>query len=551
MVLTGQPVLILKEGTERRKGRDAQTSNIAACVAVAEAVKTTLGPRGSDKLLIDSLGDITITNDGATILDEIDIQHPAAKMLVQVAKTQDQEVGDGTTSSVVIAGELLKRAEKLLKQNIHPNIIIKGYKMAAQKAAEYLNDISKPVGFDDEQLLQQIAATSLNSKSVGTAKELIAKMAVTAVKNVFDPETGIVDIDLITIIQKQGKSLDESEIINGVVIDKEVVNAKMPKEIKNAKIALINKALEIKKTEFDAKIQISDATMMTAFIDQEHEMLREMVDKIAQTGANVVFCQKGIDDLAQHFLAKKGILAVRRVKKSDMEKLSKATGARIVTDLDDLSSEDLGVASVKEVKIGDDKLIYVDECQDPKAMSIVLRGATKYVTDEAERSLNDALNVIADILEDGRALPGGGATEMNLAKNLRDYAASFQGREQLAIQTFAEALEAIPKVLAENAGLDSIDILVKLRNAHQEGKTSVGLEVFSGEISDMFERGVIEPYKVKIQALRSASEAAELILRIDDVIAAKGGSEGAGAPGGGMPPGMGGMCGMGGMPGMY
>jgi chaperonin GroEL (HSP60 family) len=475
-----------------------------------------------DKLLVDSLGDVVITNDGATILDEIDVQHPAAKMLVQVAKVQDQEVGDGTTTSVIVAGELLKRAEKLLDQKIHPTVIIGGFKLASDKCTDILQGIANKVDPEDDESLKSIARTSLNSKSVGGAKELLSSMAVDATRAV------------------------DSELIRGLVIDKEVVNNRMPDSVENPKIALIDVALEIKKTEFDAKIRITEASMMDAFLDQEQNMIQEMVDQIKGAEATVVMCQKGIDDLAQHFLAKEGIMAIRRVKKSDMEKLSRATGAKVVTNLKDLSSEDLGTAGiVEEVQIGDEKLMYVRDCPNPKSVSIVLRGGTKYVTDEAERALHDALCVVRDVLEDGWAVAGAGSPEVELHKGLKEFAGTVKGREQMAVDAFADAVEIIPRTLAENAGLDSIDVLVELRAAHEKGNTNTGINVDTGKNVDAFKAGIIEPLRVKRQALRSAREAAELILRIDDVIQSK--SMG-GAPGG-MPPGMGGMPpGMGGMP---
>jgi thermosome len=547
MQLGGQPVIILKEGTERSRGRDAQRNNIAAAIAVADAVRSALGPRGMDKLLVDSLGDVVITNDGATILDEIDVQHPAAKMLVQVAKVQDQEVGDGTTTSVIVAGELLKRAEKLLDQKIHPTVIIAGFKLAADKAADILQNIANKIDPTDDTSLKSIARTSLNSKATGGAKDLMAEIAVKATKAVM--EEGKVDIDLISVIQKQGKGLTDSELVQGVVIDKEVVNSRMPSSVESPKIALIDLALEIKKTEFDAKIRITEASMMDAFLDQEQTMIQEMTDSIRGAGASVVFCQKGIDDLAQHFLAKEGIMAIRRVKKSDMEKLSKATGARVVTNIKDLTSEDLGSAGlVEETQIGDDKLIYVKDCPNPKSVSIVLRGGTKYVTDEAERALHDALCVVRDVLEDGWAVAGAGSPEIELHKGLKAYAGTVKGREQMAVDAFADAVEIIPRTLAENAGLDSIDVLVELRAAHDKGNTNIGINVLTSKNVDAFEAGIIEPLRVKRQALRSAREAAELILRIDDVIQSKsmGGPPGGMPPGGmgGMPPGMGGMGGM-------
>ncbi|MFX0207624.1 MAG: thermosome subunit beta, partial [Candidatus Hodarchaeota archaeon] len=532
MQLGGQPVIVLKEGTERSRGRDALRNNIQAAIAVADSVRSALGPRGLDKLLVDSLGDVVITNDGATILDEIDVQHPAAKLLVQVAKTQDQEVGDGTTTSVIVAGELLKRAEKLLDRKIHPTVIIEGFKLASDKSTEILKSIANKIDPDNKAHLINVARTSLNSKATGGAKDLMAEIAVDATKAVM--EEGKVDIDLISVIQKQGKGLHDSELVQGVVIDKEVVNSRMPSSVTTAKIALIDLALEIKKTEFDAKIRITDASMMDAFLDQEQSMIREMVDKIKNSDANVVLCQKGIDDLAQHFLAKEGIMAVRRVKKSDMEKLSKATGAQIVTNIKDLSSADLGNAGlVEEVQIGDEKLIYIKECANPKSVSVVLRGGTKYVTDEAERALHDALCVVRDVLEDGWAVAGAGSPEIELHKGLKDYAGTIKGREQMAVDAFADAVEIVPRTLAENAGLDSIDVLVELRAAHDKGNKNIGINVDTGKNVDAFEAGIIEPLRVKRQALRSAREAAELILRIDDVIASKSLGEG-GPP---MPPG--------------
>lgn len=545
MQLGGQPVIILKEGTERSRGRDALRNNIQAAIAVADSVRSALGPRGLDKLLVDSLGDVVITNDGATILDEIDVQHPAAKLLVQVAKTQDQEVGDGTTTSVIVAGELLKRAEKLLDRKIHPTVIISGFKLASDKCTEILKQIATKIDPNNEDHLRNVAKTSLNSKSTGGAKDIMAEMAVKASKAVM--EEGKVDIDMISIIQKQGKGLNDSELVQGVVIDKEVVNNRMPTSVKAAKIALIDLALEIKKTEFDAKIRITEASMMDAFLDQEQTMIKEMADKIQEAGATVVLCQKGIDDLAQHFLAKEGIMAVRRVKKSDMEKLSKATGARIVTNIKDLGTGDLGDAGlVEEVQIGDEKLIYIRECANPKSVSIVLRGGTKYVTDEGERALHDALCVVRDVLEDGWAVAGAGSPEIELHKSLKEYAGTIKGREQMAVDAFADAVEIIPRTLAENAGLDSINVLVELRAAHEKGNINIGINVDTGKNVDAFEAGIIEPLRVKRQALRSAREAAELILRIDDVIASKSMGEGppGGMPPGGMPPGMGGMGGM-------
>jgi len=552
--MTGTPVIILKEGTERTRGKDAQRNNIMAGRAVADAVRTALGPRGMDKLLVDSIGDVVITNDGATILDEIEVQHPAAKMLVQVAKTQDDDVGDGTTTAVVIAGELLKRAEALIDKKIHPTIIVKGYKKASDEAEKILERIAEPVDINNDDELMKIARTALNSKAVGGARDHFAKIAVDACKSIREDDR-TVDIDLASIIQKQGKALTDTEFIKGVVIDKEVVHPRMPLKVVNAKIALLNAALEIKKTEFDAKIRISDPTTVQAFIDEEHSMLKEMVTKVKEAGANVLICQKGIDDLTQHYLAQENILAVRRVKKSDMEKLAKSTGGRIISTIEELGPEDIGTAGlVSEKKIGDEKLLYIEECPTPKAVSIVIRGGSKYVTDEAERAIHDGLCVVRDVIQDGRAVAGGGAPEIELAIRLREYSERISGREQLAIEAFADSLEIIPKTLAENGGLDSIDILAQLKEGHKTDRNPrIGVDVLAGKTGDLKDLGVIEPLGVKIQAIRSASEAAELILRIDDVIASKElKGEGGMPPGaGGMPPGAGGMPpGMGGMGGM-
>ena len=522
--LAGQPILILKEGTTRRRGREAQRNNITAARIVAEVLKTTLGPRGMDKMLVDSLGDVTITNDGATILKEIEVEHPAAKMMVEVAKAQDNEVGDGTTTAVVLAGELLYRAEELLDQNIHPTVIVSGFKKAAQKAKEILEKVSKPVDLEDRETLKKIAITSMASKAVGNAREHLAEIAIDAVKQIVEKRGDklVADIDNVQIIKKEGKSLLDTELVKGVVIDKEVLHPGMPKRVENAKIALLNCPLEVEKTEFDAEIRIRDPSQMKAFLDKEAQMLKEMVEKIKRTGANVVFCQKGIDDVAQHFLAKEGILAVRRVKKSDMEKLARATGGRIVTNLDDLSEKDLGKAGlVEERKVGEDKMVFVEDCENPKSVAILIRAGLERLVDEAERALHDSLSVIADIVKNNRIVAGGGAVEMEIARGLDDYAATVGGREQIAIKAFAKAVEAIPKTLAENAGLDPVDIMVALRAAHKEpGKESYGVDVFTGDIVDMYEKGVIEPMSVKEQAIKSAAEVASMILRIDDVIAA-------------------------------
>jgi thermosome len=520
------PVLILKEGTSRTTGREAQRNNIMAAKIIAETVKTTLGPKGMDKMLVNSFGDVSITNDGATILKELDVQHPAAKMLVEVAKAQDNEVGDGTTTAAVLAGELLAKAETLLDQNIHPTVIIEGFKKASEKAQEVLEKMALPISINDDDRLIDIAVTSMGSKGITVAKEHFAKLAVEAVKQVAEEKDGKLkaDIDLIKILKKHGKSLDETELVKGMVIDKEVAHPQMPKFVKDAKIALLNAKLEIEKTEFDAKINIESPEQMKLFLDEEERMLKEMVDKIADVGANVVLCEKGIDDVALHFLAKRGILAVKNLTRSDMEKLARATGGKIIASVKDLTPDVLGEAKVvEEVKIGEDKLVYIRECKNPKAVTIVIRGGTEHVVDEAEHSLHDALCVVRNAIEDGKIVPGGGAPEAEVAKQLRDYAVKVGGREQLAIEAFADAIESIPLTLAENAGLDPIDIMVALRAKHESAATpSYGIDVFSGKVMDMLELKVVEPLRVKQQVIKSATEAANMILKIDDLIAAKG-----------------------------
>ncbi len=520
----GQPILILKEGTGRRRGREAQRNNIMAAQIIGEVLRSTLGPRGMDKMLIDSLGDITITNDGAAILDEVDVEHPAAKMMVEVAKTQDDMVGDGTTTAVVFAGELLKRAEELTDQNIHPLIVVSGYRKAALKAVETLNKIGIPVDINNRSILRKVALTSMGSKAVGAAKEVLADIAIDAVKQISEQrgDKWIADIDNIQIIKKEGKSLFDSQLVHGIIVDKEVVHVGMPKTIKKAKIALLDSPLEVEKTEFSAEIRIKDPTQMQAFLDQETRMIQKMVKKITASGANVLFCQKGIDDMAQHFLSKKGVLTARRVKQSDMEKLSRATGGTIVTNFDDLKPMDLGKAGiVEERKVGDDQMIFVEECKKPKSVAILIRAGLERMVDEAERAMNDALSVVSDVIENNKIVPGGGAIEAEVAKVIRSYAKKIGGREQLAIEAFADSLEVIPKALAENAGLEPIDILVGLRSAHEKPRGSLmGVDVFTGEIANMRSKGVIEPLAVKVQAIKSASEAASMILRIDDVIAA-------------------------------
>ncbi|HDD63736.1 MAG TPA: thermosome subunit [Thermoprotei archaeon] len=520
----GVPVLILKEGTTRTFGREAIRQNIMIAKAISETIKTTLGPKGMDKMLIDSLGDITISNDGATILDEIDVQHPIAKLLVEISKAQDDEVGDGTTTTVVLAGELLKEAERLLLKNIHPTVIVSGYKKALEKAKEVLKSIAIKVDRDDDESLKKVAMTAMHGKAVAGVREYLAEIAVKAVKQITEKRGDriVADTGYIQMTKKQGGSMFDTQLVYGVIIDKEVVHPGMPKRIENAKIALLDTPLEIEKTEIDAEIRIHDPSQMQAFIEEEERLLRDMVMKIKKAGANVVFCQKGIDDIAQHYLAKEGILAVRRVKKSDMEKLARATGARIVTKVEDLTEKDLGYAKlVEERKIAEERMVFVEGCKDPKAVSILIRGGLEKVVDEVERSLNDALRVVADVIEEPCILPGGGAPEAEIAKVLRDYAAKVGGREQLAIEAFANAVEVTPKTLAENSGLDAIETLMKLRKKHKEKDGwKYGVNVFTGEIEDMLKLGVVEPLVVKTQALKSATEASAMILRIDDIIAA-------------------------------
>jgi thermosome len=547
-MLTGQtPILVLKEGTKREKGRGALSNNIQAAKAIADAVRSTLGPRGLDKMLVDSMGDVVVTNDGVTILKEMDVEHPAAKMLVEVAKTQDQECGDGTTTAVVLTGELLKRAEGLIEQNIHPTIISQGYRLASKKALEVLDMIAKPVHIEDHEQLKRIAYTAMASKSVSFNRELLGEISVKAITSVADKtETGYsVDLDNIQLIKKQGGQMSDTSLIEGVIVDKEKVHSGMPSRVAEPRIALLDAALEIKKTEIDAKIEITDPSQLNAFLAEEENMLHRMVDQVKKSGANVLFCQKGIDDLAQHYLAKEGIYGVRRVKKSDMEKLAKATGASIVSKVSELTKEDVGSAGlVEERKIGDDSLTFVTGCKKAKAVSILMRGGTEHVLDEIERSLDDALNVVAVAVEDGRIVVGGGAAASEIALHLRDEASKVGGREQLAFEAFAESLETVPRTLAENAGLDPIDILIALRKAHKSGQKTAGVNVALGKVDDMEALHVIEPIRVGRQAIESATDAAVMILRIDDVIASKSGGGGGGPPGGGG--GMGGMGGMGG-----
>src|SRR6184192_2450517 len=517
MMPAGTPILVLKEGTRRERGKGAQFNNIAAAKAVADAVRSTLGPRGMDKMLVDSLGDVVITNDGVTILKEIDIEHPAAKMLVEVAKTQDEEAGDGTTTAVILAGELLKRAEDLIEQNIHPTVIAAGYRLASDKAHEVLEKVATKISIKDAEVLKKVAMTSMSSKSASGHKELLADIAVQVVK-------------------KQGGSIADTAMVDGIIVDKERVHPGMPGEVREGKIALIDAALEVKKTEIDAKIEITDPTQLQAFLNEEEGMLKRMVETVRKSGANVLFYQKGIDDLAQHYLAKQDIYAVRRVKKSDMEKLAKATGVKIVTKLDELTKDDLGYAKlVYEKKIGDDEMTFVTGCKNPKAISILIRGGTEHVVDEVERSLEDATSVVAVAIEDGKVISGGGSSATEIALTLRDFAATVGGREQIAIEAFADAMEVIPRTLSENAGLDPIDILIELRKEHKKGNKHAGVNVFTGKVTDMKKENVLEPIRVGTQAVSSATDAAVMVLRIDDVIAARsgGGAGGAGGPKGG------------------
>jgi thermosome len=533
---SGQPVLILKEGTSRSRGKEAQRNNIMAARIIGEVLKTTLGPRGMDKMLIDSLGDITITNDGAAILKEMDVEHPAAKMIVEIAKTQDDMVGDGTTTAVVLASELLKKAEELLDQNIHPTILVSGYRKAAQKAIEVLEKIAVPVDVEDRQIMMKVALTSMGSKAVGAAKEHFAEIAIEAVKQIAEKRGDKItaDIDNIQLVKKTGKSLIETQLVRGVILDKEVVHPGMPRKKENAKIVLLDLALEIEKTEMSAEIRIRDPNQMKAFLDQEDNMLKDMVTKIKASGADVVFCQKGVDDMVQHYLAKEGIMAARRIKESDMEKLARATGGRVTSNLDDLKAADLGFAGlVEERKIGDDKMIFVEKCKHPHSVAILIRAGLERMVDEAERAMIDALSVVSDVTENNKIVAGGGAVEIEVAKELRKYANQVGGREQLAIEAFADAMEVIPRALTENAGFEPIDVLIELRSAHdnKEGKYK-GLNVFTGKVHNSLENGVIEPIVVKIQAIKSAAESTSMILRIDDVIMSKAPK---GGPGGGMP----------------
>ncbi|WGI17913.1 thermosome subunit alpha [Methanonatronarchaeum sp. AMET-Sl] len=554
-----QPVFILSDDSEVTRGKDAQENNINAAKAVSGAVRTTLGPKGMDKMLVDTLGDIVITNDGVTILEEMDIEHPAAKMVVQVAETQEDEVGDGTTTAVAIAGELLKQSEDLLEQDVHPTIIASGLRQASQKCQELLNqEIAKNVSIEDEERLRKVAETAMTGKGAESARDELREITVNAIKSVADEtEDGYqVDIDNIKIEKKVGGRAQDTQLVDGMIIDKEKVHPGMPDSVENAKIALISAPIEHKETEVDAEIQITNPDQLQQFLDEEEKMLKKLVNKIKESGANVVFCQKGIDDMAQHYLAKEGILAVRRAKKSDLKKLARATGGNVVSNIDEIEPSDLGQAgTVKEKKVSNESMLFVEECKNPRSVSILVRGGTEHVVDEVERALDDSVKVVGVAVEDGKVVAGGGAPEVELAHRLREYAASVGGREQLAVEAFANALEIVPRTLAENAGLDPIDALVDLRSKHEAGETEKGLNVYDGEVIDMWEAGVVEPLRVKTQAVDSASETATMVLRIDDVITAATGDSGdepeaPGGPGGGMP-GAGGMPGgMGGMGGM-
>ncbi|MEE3400536.1 MAG: thermosome subunit beta [Methanomethylophilus sp.] len=533
------PVLILREGTKRDKGKDAQFNNITAARTISDAVRSSLGPRGMDKMLVDSVGDVVITNDGVTILKEMDVQHPAAKMLVEVAKTQDQEVGDGTTTSVVIAGELLKKALDLIDSNVHPTIITAGYRMANEKAQEILKSIATKVDPKDDKTLKLIAQTAMISKQVSGSKEFFSDMVVDAVKTIMDKDPeGKMQIDLknIQTVKKAGANMEESELVKGLIVDKEPVNPTMPHLVKNAKIALVNVAFEVRKPEVDAKIQITDPAMLNQFIAEEEKTLKDMVECVKKAGANVVFCQKGIDDLAQHYFAREGIYACRRVKKSDMERLGKSTGASIISKISEMTAEDLGYADTVELKfVGDEQMTFINGCKNPKTVSVLVRGGTQHVADEVERSLVDAWSVVKVCLEDGMIVTGGGSAAMEIAMGVRDYAASVGGREQIAIEAFASAMEIIPTTLAENAGLDPINMVIEMRKQHKAGKKFAGINPFTGKVEDMMKLNVIEPIRIGKQAINSATDAAVMILRIDDVIASKSGpplvGEGAPAPG--------------------
>jgi len=558
--MQGQPMIVLGEDSQRTSGKDAQSMNITAAQAVAEAVRTTLGPKGMDKMLVDDAGGVVVTNDGVSILDEMDIEHPAANMIVEVAQTQEDEVGDGTTTAVVISGELLSEAEDLIDQDIHASILAQGYRQAAEKAKDILEEQAIEVGPEDTEMLKKVAGTAMTGKGAESSKDILSELVVKAVQSVADD--GEVDTDNVQLEVVVGGATDESELVEGVIIDKERVHDNMPFAVEDADIALLDTAIEVPETELDTEVNVTDPDQLQQFLDQEEAQLKEMVDDLKEAGADVVVTQKGIDDMAQHYLAQEGILAVRRAKKSTIQALSRSTGARIISNIADVNAEDLGFAgSVAQKDVAGDERIFVEDVEDAKAVTMILRGGTEHVADEVKRAIQDSLGVVAATLEDGKVLPGGGAPETQVALGLRDYADSVGGREQLAVESFADAIDVVPRTLAENAGLDPIDSLVDLRSQHDGGATSAGLDAYTGEVVDMEEDGVVEPLRVKTQAIESATEAAVMILRIDDVIAAgdlKGGGddagdddEGPGGPGGapgGMGGGMGGMGGgMGGM----
>ena len=526
-LLQGTPILVLKEGTERDRGRSASQANIAAARAIADAVRSTLGPRGMDKMLVDSMGDITITNDGVTILKEVDVEHPAAKMIVEVAKTQDQQCGDGTTTAVVLAGELLKRAESLLEQNVHPTVITRGYQVAVQEGKRLLeSEIGTTVKGDDEKILVECARTAMGSKGVYGSRDELARIAVKAVQRIAEHRGDriVADVDQVKVEKRHGGTISDTSLIEGIILDKERGHPRMPVEVKDAKIALLNSALEVKKTEIEGKINIKNPAQIQSFLDEEDKTFRRMAESVKSAGANVVVCQKGIDDVVLHYLAKEGVYAVKQVKESDMQKLARATGAKIVTGIKELSASDLGsAAKVEQKKVGDEDMTFITGCKNPRSVSILIRGGTEHVTQEVERSMHDALKVVSSVVEDGVVCPGGGATEIDLAVKLRRYAPTVGGREQLAVEAFAQALESVPWALAENGGYDSINTLIELRGAHEGSNAdrNVGVNLADGKSADMWKLGVIEPLRVKRQALSSAVEVANMVLRIDDIIAAK------------------------------
>jgi thermosome len=529
MIAGQQPIIILREGTTRETGKNARMNNIIAVVAISDIAKSTLGPRGMDKMLVDSTGDVTITNDGATILKEMDVEHPAAKMIIEVAKSQDQECGDGTTTAVILTGELLKNANELIDKKIHPTTINEGYKIAAEKAIETLRKIAIPINADDKITLYNISITAMSSKGHVKSKKLLAEVVVDAVTSIIEKkdEKIVVDLDNIQIQKQPGSTIEDTEIVKGLILDKEPVHKEIPKHIKNAKIALIKQAIEIKKTEVEARIQIRNPSQLQAFLDEEERMIQKMVDKVQESGANVLICQKGIDDIAQYLLTKHSIYATHNVKEGDMKKLSKATGGKIVSYIEELTSKDLGYAGVvEEKKYGDDTFTFIRDCKNPKAVSILLRGGTEYFVDELERAVHDSLSVVRLALEDREVTIGGGASAMEISMTLKNYAPSVGGRQQMAIEAFAEAIEIIPKTLSKNAGLDPIDILLQLKNQHKKGKTYDGLNVMTGKVENMLKNNIIEPLCLGIQEIQAAFEASTMILRIDDVIASKGGGRG-------------------------